>query len=405
MFGTEKIDTHCLYEWINHFELIISDGENKIDGIYNNVLNNTIDTLKCLPPDLIQEHGWYAIERFLPKLFIERFVKYKGYGIRVANYFECFLECADIDSKKKLIEGFPAEGIRTGSVVFYQDENAIGIIGQKSDLIWSVYYNFFISEDESGSIEHTLSQHEDVLSLQIWNLSNDAELIEPLIDKLLLGAAMIHGLKFNVIYPSELWKMRGIANEYKVIVDSSDYEEIPASYICFGLNCKNSRMAYLHLYQCIEYFFIRAQNTYFRDEYLSLCNNDICLLTDRNLRKLIRKYNKTDREIDTLRLVVKAAIDPNWLRQYIGNNSALITLYSNNQFGEDRIILKQQDSDSSLLSHLSSRIYYFRCAIAHAKGDTDEFIARPNISDGDIDAELPLLKEVAFKVLKQWGKI
>lgn len=41
-----------------------------------------------------------------------------------------------------------------------------------------------------------------------------------------------------------------------------------------------------------------------------------------------------------------------------------------------------------------------RCSIAHAKGDVDEYIAVPTVSDSEIGLEIKLIKYVAYEALK-----
>ena len=66
--------------------------------------------------------------------------------------------------------------------------------------------------------------------------------------------------------------------------------------------------------------------------------------------------------------------------------------------------LNLQAADDKLISSLAERIYFFRCAIAHAKGDADMYMAIPEISDTIICGELPLLKKLSFKALQVWGR-
>lgn len=51
------------------------------------------------------------------------------------------------------------------------------------------------------------------------------------------------------------------------------------------------------------------------------------------------------------------------------------------------------------------RVYGYRCSIAHAKGDVEEYIAIPNISRKIIAAEIPLVKYLAYEVIKNCSEI
>ncbi len=46
-----------------------------------------------------------------------------------------------------------------------------------------------------------------------------------------------------------------------------------------------------------------------------------------------------------------------------------------------------------------------RCSIAHAKGDVDEYIAVPTVSDSEIGLEIELIKYVAYEALKACSEI
>lgn len=48
--------------------------------------------------------------------------------------------------------------------------NAVASIGEKSDLIWEVFYGYFVNENEDGSIDHVYSNHEKYLSIQLLML-------------------------------------------------------------------------------------------------------------------------------------------------------------------------------------------------------------------------------------------
>lgn len=45
-------------------------------------------------------------------------------------------------------------------------------------------------------------------------------------------------------------------------------------------------------------------------------------------------------------------------------------------------------------------MYGYRCSIAHAKGDVEKYIAIPSICKEKIPAEIPLVKYLAYEVIK-----
>ena len=58
-----------------------------------------------------------------------------------------------------------------------------------------------------------------------------------------------------------------------------------------------------------------------------------------------------------------------------------------------------------IISNIVERVYGYRCSIAHAKGDVEEYIAIPNISRKIIAAEIPLVKYLAYEVIKNCSEI
>ena len=60
--------------------------------------------------------------------------------------------------------------------------------------------------------------------------------------------------------------------------------------------------------------------------------------------------------------------------------------------------------DDKIISRIAERVYKYRCSIAHAKGDVEEYIAIPSVCQETIAAEIPLLKYLAYEVIKQWSE-
>ena len=245
----DKIDNNRLYNWIH--SLKTTDGLGKI----------VLETIKIIPRDSIK--SWNELRPFLSDAFYNDYVKYKGYGIRIANLFECFIKCLDWKTAKKLIKGYSTEAIEIGNITIFENGIPIGEIGQKSDLIWSAYYDFFVHEEEDCYIGKTISNDELILSIQIWNIEDNEENISDKIKSYLLDASVQTGMKFEILYPDEIWKEKG-DNGHFSIETGTRYESTAAAYINFGMNSYNSRVAYLHLYEGIEYFFYKAEAEYFR---------------------------------------------------------------------------------------------------------------------------------------------
>lgn len=58
-----------------------------------------------------------------------------------------------------------------------------------------------------------------------------------------------------------------------------------------------------------------------------------------------------------------------------------------------------------IISDLVARVYGYRCSIAHAKGDVEEYIAIPSISKEKISAEIPLVKYLAYEVIRSCSEV
>ena len=380
-----KIENDRLYNWLQSLESF--DGLGEI----------ALDSIKKVPRERIE--SWYTIEPMVSKGFYDDYVKYKGYSIRIANLFECFLKCSDWKTTKKIIQGYSTEQIEIGNITVLENGVLIGEIGQKSDLIWSAYYDSFVQEDDAGYIEKTLSDDESILSIQIWNIEDGEENIENKIKSYLLDVSVQTGMKFEILYPVEVWKERGDSGHFSVETGIR-YESTAAAYINYGMNTSDSRVAYLHLYEGIEYFFYKAEADCFRQ---LLGQNDITQIDDKDLVNLIRNASDKQKEYILLDLVLKKAINVPSLRQFV-NDDPNITETLKKDYGKGKAIITNDLSDDNYISHLTTRIYLFRCAIAHAKGEFDGYMAIPDVSNQEIEAELPLMRYVAYEVLKCWSQ-
>ena len=110
------------------------------------------------------------------------------------------------------------------------------------------------------------------------------------------------------------------------------------------------------------------------------------------------------KEIESLKLVLKKAITAEQLKKYIRSSPALINQYTIDRTLTEKILINLDARDDKIIGKFAERIYFFRCAIAHAKGDVDEYLVLPNLGNDTIEAELLLLKETAYQALCCWGK-
>lgn len=380
-----KITSDRLYEWIQSLE-----EKEELSDI-------TLCAIKRIPMEAIS--SWYSILPYISESFVDNYLKYKGYGIKIANLFECFIRCSDWKTRKKMIKGYSEDHIEIGSISIEKDGHIIGEIGEKSDIIWSVYYNSFIQQDEEGNVQRTLSDEDTILSIQVWNNDGDDEKdIDETIKSYLLDISMQTEMKFEILYPDEMWKEMG-ENGHFSIETKTQYDSVSASYINYGMNCPDSRVAYLHLYEGIEYFFYKAEAAYYRDLFAS---HNMLQIDNTELINMIREISYKQKETFLLKLVLEKAIDMQKIRQYVNSNSVIIDTLKKD-YGKGTAVVKDDLVDSVYIEHLTTRIYLFRCAIAHAKGDFDGYIAIPDVSNEEIEAEIPLMRYVAYEVIKCWS--
>lgn len=347
---------------------------------------------------------WRNALSFISQYFMELLFKTEQSAIYLANYYECFIVPADLETKKKIIRGY-SESEQIGEIQLYDGKNKIGSIGEKSDLIWSVFYPYFIVETNSGSIYHTLTNHEEFITLQLWNVENksESEIIE-YINNILFKLAIEKGLNLKRAQPAELWKNRGVAGVYGIQVNGKKLEAIPLAYMNYAITCENPRMAFLHFYQVLEYFFVRAQNEKLVADLRYSGVITTPPIDDSLLRQVLKSYMNSVKEVESLKLVLQKVIDIQELKNYINSTQEKLNQYTTDITISNKIQIRLDAADTKIINKLAERIYFFRCAIAHAKGDIDEYLALPDISDSVIHHELPLLKKIAYQALQVWGK-
>lgn len=397
-----KINIELLKKWSE--SLSMDQTEYQADNIHYKILRNQLQifqrSISCLKPG----NDWRCVLSNVSPLFQECFFKTSQGAIRLANYYEYFLVPADIETKKQIISGY-ADSETIGEVILYDGKRKIGSIGPKSDLIWSVFYNYFIVESEFGEVYHTLSNHEEILSLQLYNIDGkDEQIISEYINNLLLKLSIEKRLNFKRIQPIDLWKNKGTAKTYGIQVNRHNFESIPLAYMQYGTTCANPRMAFLHFYQVLEYFFVRAQNASLMSDLDSKGILSDTVYDDNVLRRALKAYTGSLKEIESLKLVLQKVVDVEKLKQYISSDTKRIQQYTIDTSLSSRIQIHLDATDKKIVNKLAERIYFFRCAIAHAKGDVDEYLALPEIGDTVIRDELPLLKDISYRALIIWGK-
>lgn len=403
MYGNRLVKHEALKRWVKTISL---DNINTVD-IGGELLELTEKSKKILDiqialfSKLVESmkpgDDWRALQNVLSPLFYNAFFRVGNNAIRIANYYECMVIPSNMKTYKKIIKGVDYQEI--GSVKLYDGKRCIGEIGAKSDLMWSVFYDYFINIGKWGEITHTHTNHERYLSIQLFDiefLSNDE--ICRMINEILLKVSMEHDLDFSVVEMDAIYKLEGEAKTYGIQFHSLEFEYIPALYLINALNTREARLAYLSYYQVLEYFFVRAQNYYFLNEYSAL---SMPAVNHNELRKVLHKYKNILNERESLKLVLTRSLDISKFKSWILQDKNRVNKYCNSQKNSIDIT----KSDEKIVGRLGERIYSMRCSIAHAKGDVDEYIAVPTVSDSEISLEIELIKYAAYEALKACSEI
>lgn len=401
IYGDLNIRNPELRAWIGTLSVdevtTVNIGGNdiQVNEAMRNILQLQIETFKKISEQQNEDADWRDLQGILSPLFYNAFFKANNNAIRAANYFECLIECSDIETRKKLIKGFDYQ--EYGQINLSDGESSIGCIGQKSDLIWLVFYDYFINEDDDGSITHTMSNHEEIMSLQLFDVGTQTvdEIYEK-VSKILYYCFENLNLRFNLVYLSGSLRDVGESNIYDLQISSENYEYIPLLYANSAMQAKEPRFAFLSYYHVLEYFFNRAQNNYLLDMLKGEGFMTQTPVDHLKLHDCMKKYTSKKSEKESLKLVLTNGVDIDDLRTWLQKfNNAIYTK------GEKAV--NPADDNAKIISRIAERVYSYRCSIAHAKGDSDEYIAIPEMSNDTISRELPLLKKLSISVLEKYS--
>lgn len=262
-----------------------------------------------------------------------------------------------------------------------------------------VLNEYFVFQDKEGWVYHTIPNHKEYMSIQLINV-NDLSIneIEHKVKQILLKCSIELGLNFKVVRLEKQLREIGTDKIYKLQIHENEYEAEPLMYFNNGISTGDIRMKYLSYYQVIEYFFNRAQNYKLLDE-IRKGNYISGSINHTKLTGMIKKYVSALKEREALKLVLLRALDITIIKDWISSNPKRVKQYCNSS--EARININLSNSDEKIIGKLAERIYYYRCSIAHAKGNTEEYLAVPEQSDDIIKKEIPLLKLISEKVLKE----
>ena len=404
LYGHTYININSLKRWVN--SLSVDEIQSVDVGGYNLEIKDETKELLELQLQGFSEcinrmhegDDWRKYEGIISHAFYNAFIRLDNSSIRMGDFYECLIEPSNLKTYKKIIKGFDYLDI---GAIHMKDSagNAVASIGEKSDLIWEVFYGYFVNENEDGSIDHVYSNHEKYLSIQLFNveaLSKDE--IVARVDEILLHVSMVYDMDFKVFEVDSLIKCEGEAPILRVEYAPTGFEEVPMFYLSNANNTNDERFKFLSYYQVIEYFFVRAQNYYFLEELKSIDMNNV---NHNELRKILANYKKVTNEREALKLVLKRAIDIPKFKTWINSNSEHFDIYCRSQ--GYKIDLSKEDK--KIISNIVERVYGYRCSIAHAKGDVEEYISIPNISRKIIAAEIPLVKYLAYEVIKNCSEI
>lgn len=404
LYGHTYININSLKRWVN--SLSVDEIQSVDVGGYNLEIKDETKELLELQLQGFSEcinrmhegDDWRKYEGIISHAFYNAFIRLDNSSIRMGDFYECLIEPSNLKTYKKIIKGFDYLDI---GAIHMKDSagNAVASIGEKSDLIWEVFYGYFVNENEDGSIDHVYSNHEKYLSIQLFNVEAlSKEEIVARVDEILLHVSMVYDMDFKVFEVDSLIKCEGEAPILRVEYTPTGFEEVPMFYLSNANNTNDERFKFLSYYQVIEYFFVRAQNYYFLEELKSIDMNNV---NHNELRKILANYKKVTNEREALKLVLKRAIDIPKFKTWINSNSEHFDIYCRSQ--GYKIDLSKEDK--KIISNIVERVYGYRCSIAHAKGDVEEYIAIPNINRKIIAAEIPLVKYLAYEVIKNCSEI
>ncbi|WP_335992840.1 hypothetical protein [Fusobacterium polymorphum] len=403
--GHTKINIDSLKRWVNSLDINkirnfnveghdyeIKNEMKKILEIQLEEFSNSINKMK-------EDDNWENYDTMLNQIFYNIFFRIDNSSIRVGDFYECFIEASNLKTYKKIIKGF-GHYLEIGNIdISDSSGNIIASIGQKSDLIWRVFYDYFINNYQNGSMEHVYSNHEEILSIQLFDVENlSVDELKIRVNEILLYISMNYEMDFKVFEVNSFIKSIGNAPTLNMQYTPTGFEEIPMFYLSNANIVNDERFKFLSYYQVIEYFFVRAQNNFFLNE---LKNINLNKVNHNELRKVLRNYKNKSNEKDALNLVLEWAIDDiQNLITWINSNQEYIDTYCKSI--EYKIDLSK--SKDKIITKLTERIYGYRCSIAHAKGDVEEYTAIPSISKEKITAELPLVKYLAYEVIAHCSK-
>lgn len=398
LYGHTNINIEALKRWANSlsvdeiFQVDIGGDVVKLEDGTREILELQIQEFANRINHLNLGDDWRSCPGIISQMFYNAFIRIDNSSIRIADFYECLIIPSNMKTYKKIIQGF--DYIDIGAIHIKDNVgNGIATIGRKSDLIWATFHEYFINENDDGSINHTYSNHEQYLSIQLFNVEGfSLNKLSTIVNEILLRVSMEYDMDFKIFEIDSMFKQIGNNSIHNMQFTPTGFEQIPMLYLTSAINSADERLSYLSYYQVIEYFFVRAQNYYFLDE---LSRINIQNVNHNDLRKVLLGYRKISNERAALKLVFSRAIDITKLKNWLSSNPKYQEIYCNSE----ALKIDASKADGKVTDQLVARVYGYRCSIAHSKGDVEEHIAIPSLSKKKIANELPLLKYLAFEVI------
>ncbi|MDR3543155.1 MAG: hypothetical protein P4L69_19650 [Desulfosporosinus sp.] len=414
LYGERYIDNEKLKKWVNQWEIgrAIDAVSKKINVSqaaqeFKNLMLLQIEFAKELG-DKIQDESYYdCLLTCISPAIMDAYFKFDNSSIKLANFYELLLFPADMETKKKLIKGYESGGYQEiGKVIIQNEGRNVGNIGEKSDLIWSVFYNDFIVNIEEGEavISTHTHNHEEYLTLQLFNADEYTdEALENYVQEILYNCSIKLSLNFRKASVHPLYKEIGNAGEYTLDFERKKFEDIPLLYFNSTFDDISARIKFLSYYQVIEYYYVRANNNLMANKLVDAGIADHNTFDPKVLTKLCKEYRKGSVEDEAIKLVLERAIDINEFKAWLNADPIRREKYTNNTDPDLTKLNINLSRDERIIASLCKRIYSLRCSIVHSKADIDEMLFIPDLNDGKLVDETPLMSYVASKVLEAWG--
>jgi len=402
LYGHRLINIDSLKRWVNSLnveedsDVDVGGFSLKINGATKELLTFQLDGFRNLINNMKEGDDWRTFEGILSPIFYNAFIRVDKSSIKMGDFYECLIEPSNIKTYKKIIKGFDYTDV---GAIHLTDAagQPIASIGEKSDLIWSVFFDYFVNRDNQGSMDHVYPNHERYLSIQLFDVENmSIEQIRARVNEILIHVSITYDMDFKIFKVDSKVKEEGNAPIVRGQYLPIGFEDIPMFYLINANSTTDERYQFLSYYQVIEYFFVRAQNF---DFLTNLQTINLLNVNHNDLRKVLCAYKKHDNEREALRLVLKYAIDMPSFKNWINSSQEYINAYCNSV--DDKVDLSKPDD--KIVNSVAERVYKYRCAIAHAKGDMEEYIAIPAICSETIWTEIPLVRYLAYEVIKKWS--